>query len=105
MTPKEIFEEISEKFVEFEDTVKEVNGVFQFHITGDDGGDWAMDCREAKIIDGSVDDPDTTLSIDQEDFEAIYQGELNGMQAFAMGKLKVTGNLPLSLKIQTLLTL
>lgn len=105
MTPKEIFEEISEKFEEHEDDVKDVGGVFQFHVTGDDAGDWVMDCKEATITAGTVDDPDTTLTIDQEDFEAIYTGDLNGMQAFAMGKLKVTGNLPLSLKIQGLLTL
>jgi len=105
MTPKEIFEEIKDKFAENEDTVKSVNGVFQFNITGDDGGSWVMDCRNAEVIEGTVDDPDTTLTVDQDDFEAIYNGELNGMQAFAMGKLKVTGNLPLSLKIQNLLTL
>lgn len=105
MTPKEIFDEIKVKFEENADTVKEVDGVFQFVVTGDGGGEWVMDCRNAEIREGSEGDADTTLEITGEDFEAIYDGSLNGMQAFAMGKLKVTGNLPLSLKIQGLLTL
>ena len=105
MTAKEAFAEINEKFADHADEVQSVNGVFQFHITGDDGGDWVMDCKEAVITEGTVDDPDTTLECSGEDFVAMYDGELNGMQAFATGRLKVAGNLPLSLKIQTLLSL
>ncbi len=105
MTAKEAFAEIKGKFAENEETVKEVNGVFQFNVSGDGGGSWVMDCKNAEIIEGTVDDPDTTLECTEEDFLAIYDGSMSGMMAFTMGKLKVTGNLPLSLKIQDLLTL
>ncbi len=103
MKAKEAFTEINKKFGENQDEVKDVDGIFQFVITG--VGEWVMDCKEAKIYEGTVDDPDTTLECAEEDFVAMYQGELNGMMAFTTGKLKVQGNLPLSLKIQGLLTL
>ena len=105
MTAKEAFAEINEKFQDNADDVKAVNGIFQFHVSGDGGGDFVMDCKEAVIKEGTVDDPDTTLECTGDDFVAMFEGELNGMQAFATGRLKVAGNLPLSLKIQTLLTL
>lgn len=103
MNAKEAFTEINAKFADNMDEVQDVDGIFQFVITG--VGEWVMDCKEAKIYEGKTDEPDTTLECTEEDFVAMYQGDLNGMMAFTTGKLKVQGNLPLSLKIQGLLTL
>lgn len=104
MTPKEIFAEVAEKFARHEDDVKEVKGVFQFIVGGEP---FVMDCKQAKVYPGTVAGADTTLEISPADFENIYtSGDPKaGMKMFAMGKLKVKGNLPLSLKIQDLLGL
>jgi len=81
--------------------LKAINGVFQFVIGG--AGEWVVDCKEGKVFEGKGEKVDTTLEITSEDFEAILAKKLNPMMAFSTRKLKVTGNLPLSLKLQTIL--
>ena len=50
MTPKQIFEhQIAKRLSDPEQAAKakEIDAVYQFHITGDDGGDWIVDLQEA----------------------------------------------------------
>ncbi len=65
------------------------------------------------FIDG-VSDPNTvsnedqeadcTLSISMEDFMSMVAGELDGTTAFMMGKLKVSGDMAIAMKLQGLLS-
>lgn len=101
-TTKEYFDvKLPELIAANPDKVKAINGVFQFKIDG--AGDWAVDCKELKITEGTIEGADTVLEITAEDFDAILSKKLNPMMAFTTRKLKVTGNLPLSLKLQTIL--
>lgn len=101
-TTKEYFDvKVPELIANNPDKLKSINGVFQFKITG--AGEWVVDCKDAKVYEGTTDSADTTLEVTDEDFEAILSKKLNPMMAFSMRKLKVTGNLPLSLKLQTIL--
>ena len=43
------------------------------------------------------------MSLTSEDFEAINSGELDGMQAFMLGRIQVDGDMGLAMKLQTLL--
>ncbi len=43
------------------------------------------------------------MSLAAEDFVAISSGELDGMQAFMVGKIQVEGDMGLAMKLQTLL--
>jgi putative sterol carrier protein len=83
--------------------VKSINGVFQFHIEGEGGGSFVVDCKTPSVSEGTTEKPDCTLTVNCADFEAILAKKLNPMMAFSTKKLKVTGNLPLSLKLQTIL--
>lgn len=44
--------------------------------------------------------PDINLTIDDEDFLKLVLGELNGIQAFLKGKLKVQGDYLLAQKLE-----
>jgi len=79
-----------------------VNAIIHFKFTGAEAGDW-----NATIADGRVDvakgapsQPATmTLTADSEDYVKLFTGELDGMQAFMQGKLKLGGDLNLAMKM------
>ena len=71
-----------------------VSARYQFHITGDGGGDWTLvvDAGSARVERGEIPDAQTTVTMDAADFVAMSSGELDGTDAFMSGKLKVAGD-------------
>lgn len=57
---------------------------------------------ECRAHEGAVADPDVTLTITDEDFIALMQGDLNAMNAFMTGKLKLDGDLILAQRLVSL---
>lgn len=49
-------------------------------------------------------DADATINIDFEDFKSLAQGQLDPMQAFMSGKIKVAGDMSVAMKLQSLLS-
>jgi putative sterol carrier protein len=82
-----------------------LNKIFQWNITGDEPGVWAIHVAEgaAHVIPGGVEKPDVTFTIKSQDWIAIAEGKLNAMQAFMFGKLKVAGDMALAIKAPQLL--
>ena len=87
------------------DKVEGVNAVFQFNITGDNGGSWYADTSgDAPVIgEGTHDSPGVTITVADQDFVDIKSGKLNGQMAFMTGKLKIAGDMGLAMKLQKLL--
>jgi putative sterol carrier protein len=81
-----------------------VDAVIQYHLTGDEGGDWIITIQEAKcsVADGTADNPTMTLTADAQDFKDVLTGRADGMQYFMQGKLKLAGDLNLAMKLTTL---
>ncbi len=69
--------------------------VFQYKISGPQGGEWHLIIKDQKceLVEGMHAVPTTTLSSSDKDFVAISLGKLNAMEAFTSGKLKVDGDL------------
>ncbi len=78
-----------------------VDAVIQYHLTGDEGGDWIITIREGKCIvaPGVAENPKMTLTADAQDFKAVLLGKANGMQYFMQGRLKLSGDLNLAMKL------
>lgn len=76
--------------------------VFQFNITGDDGGEWYVDfSRDADYVQpGEASAPGVTLEMKDVDFVAMWEGKLSGAQAFMMGQVKIQGDMNLAMKLQ-----
>lgn len=104
-TPKEIFDEMSSAFKTDPGKVEGVNAVYQFKITGDDGGEWFADTTSdaPSIGEGAHDNPNVTITCSDEDFVDIKTGKLNGQMAFMTGKLKISGDMGLAMKLQKIL--
>ncbi|MGE5251754.1 MAG: SCP2 sterol-binding domain-containing protein [Bacteroidota bacterium] len=79
-----------------------LDAVVHFKFTGAEPGEW-----NAAIKDGKVEvaqglpkrQPNLTLTADSADYVKIFTGELDGMQAFMQGKIKLAGDLNLAMKM------
>jgi len=73
---------------------EDISGTVQVHLTGRGGGDWYVVAHQGRATrgEGTVDNPDATVTIAAADWAAIQRGELNPFNAWTMGKLKVAGN-------------
>ncbi len=103
---KDVFEKhIPAKFQAKPDVVSKINAVYQFNITGPDGGMWSVDCTQpgGKIQAGTAASPKCTVAAVDRDFLAIVNGRLNAQMAFMSGKLKIQGDMGLALKLQQIL--
>jgi len=83
---------------------KGMDAVFQINITGEDGGNWAAVIKDGscRIQEGSHDNPNVRLTMSVDTWLAIANKEMNGMQAFMSGKLKVSGDIMLAQRIEQL---
>ncbi len=81
------------------------NGTFSFKILGDAGGDWNVTLENAgvQIKKGEVENSQFTITMKDEDFVKLMNGELNGQVAFMSGKLKFKGSMSTAMKLQGLL--
>jgi putative sterol carrier protein len=84
-----------------------LDAVFQFEIAGSEGGSWNVIVKDAscQVQEGTHGDPTVTLSMSAEDWVSMVNKELNPMQAFMSGKLKVSGDIMLAQRIPALFSL
>ncbi len=85
--------------------MKGVSAVYQFDLTGDNGGVFhvAVDDGKANVVEEEHDNPNITITMAADDFDAMLDGKLNATSAFMAGKLKVKGDMSLAMKLQSLL--
>lgn len=78
-----------------------LDAVIQFKFTGAEAGDWYAVIKDGKVdvSKGEHASPKMTLTADSSDYVKIFTGELDGMQAFMQGKLKLAGDLNLAMKL------
>jgi putative sterol carrier protein len=79
-----------------------VDAIVQFNFTGAEPGAWRATIRggQCAVTEGTDGPPATmTLTADSSDYIKLFTGELDGMQAFMEGRLKLGGDLNLALKL------
>jgi putative sterol carrier protein len=100
------YQEISQGMVEsfLPDKAEGVNAIIQFDLTGDNGGQFYLEIKDGAVEahDGTSEDAKMTLTASLEDYYAVTMGQMNPMNAFMQGKLKVKGDMGLAMKMQTM---
>lgn len=85
--------------------VQGINGVLFFDLSGEGGGQWTLTLKDEGVTleSGKTATPDATFSLAAQDFIAIANGILNPVSAFMQGKVRVTGDMGLAMRLQSLL--
>lgn len=80
------------------------NKTFQWNVTGEEAGKYALKVVDGTctLIAGGVEKPDVAFTVADKDWLAIAEGKLDAMSAFSTGKLKLSGDMMLAMKIQQL---
>ncbi len=78
-----------------------LNLVYQFDITGDGGGQWyaVVKDRTCEVCAGRHPSPSATITSQAKHYLDIANGKANEMMAFALGRIKVRGNIPAAMKL------
>ncbi|XP_036603012.1 non-specific lipid-transfer protein-like [Trichosurus vulpecula] len=103
-----VFKEIEKKLEEEgEQYVKKIGGVFAFKVKDGPGGKeatWVVDVKNGKgsVAVNSDKKADCTITMADTDLLDLMTGKMNPQSAFFQGKLKITGNMGLAMKLQSL---
>lgn len=103
-----VFQEIDKKLQEEgEQFVKKIGGVFAFKVKDGPNGQeatWFVDVKNGKgcVHNDTDKKADCTISMSDTDLLALMTGKMNPQTAFFQGKLKITGNMGLAMKLQSL---
>ncbi|KAK2521498.1 Hsdl2 [Columba livia] len=90
-----------------EEYVRTTQGVFQFELSGDEGGTWYIDLKTNGGSAGFGKPPvtaDVFMSMSSDDFVKMFTGKLKPTMAFMSGKIRIKGNMALALKLEKMLT-
>uniref|UniRef100_A0A8C3X3J4 Hydroxysteroid dehydrogenase-like protein 2 n=1 Tax=Catagonus wagneri TaxID=51154 RepID=A0A8C3X3J4_9CETA len=89
-----------------EEIVKATQAVYQFELSGEDGGTWFLDLKSkgGNVGYGEPSDrADVMMSMSTDDFVKMFSGKLKPTVAFMSGKLKIKGNMALAIKLEKLM--
>ncbi len=83
------------------DAVKKINVVYQFKLTGPDSV-WTVDTKTASVASGETAKPGCTLELSNSDFMAMCTGKADPMKLFMDKKLRISGDVMASQKLEFL---
>ena len=97
---KEIFDQMPAAFLP--EKAVNVNAVIQMALDGEGGGLWAIKIADDKavITPGQAESPKLTLKMQASDYVALSRGQVNPMNLFMAGKIKIEGDITLAMKFQ-----
>lgn len=103
---QELFEQrIPHKLQAHPDVAARIGAVFQFEVSGPTGGSWFVDLATPGGAVGAGTSPDAkcTIAVKDTDLVALVNGTLGAGMAFMTGKIKVTGDYGLAMKLSQVL--
>ena len=101
---KELFDVmVPEGLKRFPEKAREVYAIYCFKITGDGGGEWTVDCtvETPTVVKGDSGKAQCTITVSHDDFKAMLADPNAGMQLYFQGRLMVSGDPMLAMKLQS----
>ena len=98
-TVKEILEKFERDFDP--EAASGVDAVIQYHISGDDGGDWKIAIKDGTctIDEGVHDDPKVVFRMSSKTWLGLVNKTVNPTMAFTTGRLRIKGDMGLAQQI------
>lgn len=99
---KGLFPAMVERFIP--EKAEGITANIQFDLAGDNGGLFWLKIAGGAVDHGAgeIDSPAMTVKASADDWHAVATGQMNAMQAFMTGKLKVLGDMSLAMRMQTM---
>jgi putative sterol carrier protein len=99
MTIPEFFEKMPSQF--YPAAAGDLQKTIQWTITGEEACVWAFHIEQGigMLIPGGVEKPDVLFTVDSKVWLDIAEGRLDSTRAFMTGKLKVSGDLTLAIRV------
>lgn len=103
--PTEIFEEIDRSLKADPARAAGTDASYVFDLSGDDGGLYHIVLRDGagSAGAGGVEGAGVTISMAAADFVDMRHGRLDPTMAFMSGKIKISGDMGLAMKLQSVL--
>ncbi|HEY4242055.1 MAG TPA: SCP2 sterol-binding domain-containing protein [Kofleriaceae bacterium] len=95
---------VPQGLAQYPDKARELNAIYCFKISGDGGGEWTVDTTSnpPTCTKGASDKAQCTIEVTTEDFNTMLKDPNAGMQLYFQGKLRVSGDPMLAMKLQQL---
>lgn len=89
------------------EAAKAVGAAYVFKVGGDNGGEWTVDLASAtpSVTKGVQPGAQCTIDIQNSDFVEMLKNPNLGMQLYMQGKLRISGDPMLAMKLQKLFAL
>jgi 3-hydroxyacyl-CoA dehydrogenase/3a,7a,12a-trihydroxy-5b-cholest-24-enoyl-CoA hydratase len=100
-TSGDVFTAIGQYLQENPDVAKKIAKVYQFRLSNPESV-WTLDLKANAVSHGEGAKPECTLELTDEDFMAMTSGKANPMKLFTTGKLKISGDVMASQKLDFL---
>jgi putative sterol carrier protein len=98
-----VFQEIEKNIKSDPSLVGKVGGIYQFDVTLKSGEvqKWSVDLKNApgSVSNSAPAKADVTMSMKEDDFVDLMLGKVDGQNLFMQGKLKISGNMGLAMKL------
>ncbi|XP_065192085.1 sterol carrier protein 2-like [Sycon ciliatum] len=102
----QVFVELEKRLREDPAVAKKIKGIYCFQLHGGPGGksaSWVVDLKSATPSIAQKDGKaDCTIKMQDGDFVKLMTGKLDAQKAFFGGKLKISGNMALAMKLKEL---
>ena len=81
-----------------------VDTTIQFDLAGDEGGQFYLVIKDGEVVahEGTTDNAKMTLKSTIDDYYKVATGQTNAMQAFMSGKIKISGDMGMAMKMQSM---
>jgi putative sterol carrier protein len=78
-----------------------IDATIQVHVLGEGGGDWFIEIADSKfsVQEGQAAAPRLTMSMQKTDIAALVEGTIEPMTAFMQGKIKISGDLGMAMRL------
>ena len=103
LSVKEIWKEIAVQADEHPEHFQGITATYVVTVKtkeGEENNTLIINDGTYEIKEDAADNADCTLSLNENNFKKLLQGNLNTTTAFMTGKLKVKGNIGLALKLE-----
>lgn len=103
----DLFDKLAVGLARLPGRAREIAAIYCFKITGSDGGEWTVDCRAdpPTCARGDAGSAQCVIEIGGDDFMKMLANSNLGMQLYFTGKLRLSGDPTLAMKLGALFEL